>query len=169
MLQYYVTLITGILAEGHRAILKLNGCFRQKTSEYIFLLKLAFNDKLTLIKPIGSNPYNSECYLICENFNKANGRRVHEYLMNNYECFKIYGEDKLLLNSKKIFREGVFDIIRTFNDRVLKNIQIFVKEFKNNPNLELYPYRSKILEKVSKTYCIYDELVEMVNEIYPAE
>ncbi len=51
-------MITGILGEGQSAVIKLNGCFRQKTCEYIFLLKLAFNGKFTLVKPYGINPYN---------------------------------------------------------------------------------------------------------------
>ena len=59
MLQYYVLMITGLLAEGQTAVIKLNGCFRQKTSEFIFLLKLSFNGKFTIVKPYGANPFNT--------------------------------------------------------------------------------------------------------------
>ena len=77
-------MITGLLAEGQSALLKLNGCFRQKTCEFIFLLKIVFNGKITLVKPYGTNPFTPESYLICEYFNSENGKKVHEYIMEKY-------------------------------------------------------------------------------------
>lgn len=94
---------------------------------------------------------------------------MHEYIFNNFELLFDYGEDKLLLNSKKIFREGIFDSIKLFNDSMMKNIQMVIREFKNNPDIEYYPNKAKLLEKIPTKFCKYDEVVEVVDSTLPRE
>lgn len=53
-LQYYILMITCLLADGQLAILKTYSSFYQKTNEYIYLLRWMFN-KITIIKPMLSN------------------------------------------------------------------------------------------------------------------
>ena len=91
MLQYYITVLSGILGDGQTAILKLNGSFRHKTFEFLFLLKLIFV-KVSLAKTYGSNPFIPESYVICEYYNKKNGDFVHEQLIKNYHVLSDYGE-----------------------------------------------------------------------------
>lgn len=47
----------------------------------LFLLKLLFNGKVSLCKPLGSNPFLPECYVTCEYYNKTNGDIIHKYLL----------------------------------------------------------------------------------------
>jgi hypothetical protein len=46
--------LTGILADGQSAYIKLRGTLRHKTTDILFLYKLAFS-KISLLKPLGSN------------------------------------------------------------------------------------------------------------------
>jgi hypothetical protein len=132
-MQYNVTMITGLLADGQSAVFKLVGSFRQKTSEYLFLLKLAFNGRVSLVKPVGSNPFTTESYVVCEYYNKENGDYIHQYLIDNYWLLGELGEDELLLSSKKIFKDSLFENIREFNNGLFKTLQTVLKDFKSNP------------------------------------
>jgi hypothetical protein len=80
--------MTGILADGQSAIIKLCGAFKHRTFELIFMLRLVFNGKVSLCKNIGSNPFLPDSYIICEHFNKNNGDFVHIYLLDNYDILK---------------------------------------------------------------------------------
>jgi hypothetical protein len=64
-----------ILGDGQHGILRIRGTYTHKTSEYIFLLKLAFN-RVYLVKNILSNPFTNDKYIICEFFNRENGRDI---------------------------------------------------------------------------------------------
>jgi hypothetical protein len=81
LLQYYLTVLTGILGDAQTAVLKLCGAFKHKTFEFIFLLKLIFNGKVSLCKTLGSNPFLPDSYIVCEYYNKTNGDIVHKYLL----------------------------------------------------------------------------------------
>jgi len=97
-LQYAIALVCGLLGDGQSAVVRLCGTLKHKTFELIFILKIIFGGKVSLCKPIGSNPFLPDVYLICEHFYKQNGDIVYEYLMANYELLKEFGDDKYLLN-----------------------------------------------------------------------
>ena len=65
MLQYFVTMVSGILGDGQTAVIKLCGAYKHKTVEFIFMLKLMFNGKVSLCKTLGSNPFLPDSYVIC--------------------------------------------------------------------------------------------------------
>jgi hypothetical protein len=44
---------------------------------------MAFN-RINFQKNIMSNPFSHDKYVICENFNKENGKIIAEYLINNF-------------------------------------------------------------------------------------
>lgn len=52
------------LADGQNAIIRVKSTFTHKTSEYIFLLKMAFN-RINFQKNIISNPFSHDKYVIC--------------------------------------------------------------------------------------------------------
>ena len=83
-LHYNVTVITGTLADGQHAAIKIGGTFTQRTIEYMFLLKLAFN-RVYFYKWIGSNAFTNDKYVVCEYFNQENGRHISKYLLNNFD------------------------------------------------------------------------------------
>lgn len=53
-------------------------------------MKLIFGGKVSLTKPLGSNPFLPDCYLVCEYYNKQNGDVVHKYLLENYQLIKTF-------------------------------------------------------------------------------
>ena len=63
-LQYYIYMITNVLADGQPAILKMYSSIYQKSNEYIFLLRWMFN-KITIVKPMLSNHLDHEKFIIC--------------------------------------------------------------------------------------------------------
>lgn len=68
-IQFNIVVMMSILGDGQHAILKFRGTYTHKTSEYLFMLKLAFN-KVHMAKHILSNPFTNDRYIICESFNK---------------------------------------------------------------------------------------------------
>lgn len=78
-LQFNILVMLSILAEGQHAVLRIRGSFTHKTSEYIYLLKMAFS-RINFHKNIISNPFTHDKYVICENFNRENGRAIAKHL-----------------------------------------------------------------------------------------
>jgi hypothetical protein len=81
-------MMTGILADGQSAVIKLCGTFKHRTFELVFMLRLVFNGKVSLCKHIGANPFLPDSYIICEHYNKYNGDFVHKYMLDNYNILK---------------------------------------------------------------------------------
>ena len=153
VLQYYVTVLTGILADGQTAILKLCGSFRHKTFEYLYMLKLVFS-KVSLTKTFGSNPFTPDSYLVCEYFNKSNGNSLHKHLIDNYHMLSDFGEEKLLVDPKKIFREDAHNSLTKFNDSIiLLGLQNCFKDYLENSNIEFYPNKIRTKEKLPTNFC----------------
>lgn len=103
------------LADGQHAIIRVKGTFTHKTSEYIFLLKMAFL-RVNFQKNIISNPFSYDKYVICENFNKENARIIAEYLKNNYNMLYKNWDETLLVDPKMTFTHDFQKNIITFND-----------------------------------------------------
>lgn len=87
MLYYYLTVMTGILGGGQTAVIKLCGVVKQKTFELIYILKLIFN-KVSIVKPLGSNPFLPNAYITCEHYYKEHGDIIHNFLLENYGILK---------------------------------------------------------------------------------
>lgn len=114
LLQYHVYILTRVLRDGQTAILKIRGSYSHRTSEYLFLLKLVFSDRLLMHKNIASNPFSSHKYFICEKYNRENGLIVHEYLRQNYGL--LTEQRQLLLNREAMFGQDFQFNIMKFNN-----------------------------------------------------
>lgn len=90
-MQYYVAMISGTLAEGQNAIIKIYSNIKHKTNEYLFLLRTMFY-KIVLVKPCLSSLFSNEKFIICEGFKKAAGVKIYSYLIKNFDLLKYHGE-----------------------------------------------------------------------------
>lgn len=155
--------MTGVLANGQSAMIKLCGAFKHKTFEFLFLLKLMFNGKISIVKTLGSNPFLPDSYVICEYFNKENGDIIHNFLLENYHLVREFSDNKLMLDPMKILKEDMHTHLRNFNENIIhKGIQYHLKEFKSNSNIEYYPSKERITEKLP-TFCM--DLTQIVKDM----
>jgi uncharacterized protein (DUF342 family) len=55
----------------------------------------------------------------------------------------------LLLDPKKVLREDLHGNVKLFNEALVhKGIQVYLKEYKMNSNIEYYPSKDKIIERL---------------------
>ena len=57
-------MISGTLADGQNAIIKIYSNIRHKTNEFIFMLRTMFY-RLTVVKPLLSSLFSHEKFIIC--------------------------------------------------------------------------------------------------------
>jgi hypothetical protein len=114
-LQYYILLLSGTLADGQCAILRIYSNIRHKTNEFLFLLRTMFY-KITVLKPLTSNLFLHEKFLICEGFKKPAGTKIHEHLYKHYDLLGQHGEASLLVRSADIFKADFHQHLQDFNN-----------------------------------------------------
>lgn len=115
-------MITGTLAEGQFAIIKIYSNVRFKTNELIFLLRCMFN-KITIVKPSLSNLFSNEKYLICQKYRKNIGTRIFNHLDTHYDLLKEKGEYGNLVRKNDILRADFMQAPQDFNN-ILVNKQL---------------------------------------------
>ena len=150
-LQFNILVMLSILAEGQHAVLRIKGSFTHKTSEYIYLLKMAFN-RLNFQKNLLSNPFTHDKYVICENFNKDNGKAIAAYLYDNYRLLAKHQDERLLVDPKVTFANDFQKNIATYNDStpIMKYLKELAPEYLANSNLNIYPNKDALIKKLEE-------------------
>lgn len=115
ILQYYSLLLSGTLADGQCAILRIYSNIKHKTNEFLFLLRTMFT-RIIILKPLTSSLLLHEKYLVCEGFKKAAGLKINEHLYKHYDLLKQHGELVLLVRSADIFKSDFHQSTQDFNN-----------------------------------------------------
>lgn len=73
-----------------------------------------------------------------------------------------YGEEKLLIDPKRIFKEDCHSALTRFNDQIIfMGLQTVIKEYKVNSNVEYYPNKIKAKIGLPQYFCVkLEDLIE---------
>lgn len=166
-LQFNILVMLNILAEGQHAILRIKGSFTHKTSEYIYLLKMAFT-RVNFHKNILSNPFTHDKYVLCENFNKENGKAIAKHLETHFSLLFRHQDERLLVDPKITFTNDFQKNIATYNDStpVIKYLKDLAQEYSANSNLAIYPNKEALLKKMEELRI--RNIKELIEEVAAA-
>lgn len=147
-----------ILLKGGHLVLRIFGSNRNITKQLLFILSCSFQQTY-LIKPVTSNPYEMDRYIVCKNYNK----NVNDYINILQEAYNSYATGSFssaeyrltnLINVSSL--QGIdMKIYRSFNNWISEiNLLHLNRQLDNLKKVENFIEDNNVKERFDLTKCL---------------